>query len=155
MKWYCDEVLSTIVGKIIWRKQRGKEVISDIATVSDEAFGYLLLDNYYDFWTRKDGDDVLKPKWTDPKTGATLDQGWTEEGIHQFNKYIKRVTRHRKKDNDFEEEYMTGYEDKKRRRTNQDGSQAGVAVLDTKGANFSDGESSEEESDTSEEDNNT
>ena len=50
---------------------------------------------------------------------------------------------------------MTGYEDKKRRRTNQDGSQAGVAVLDTKGANFSDGESSEEESDTSEEDNNT
>ena len=48
--FFCDHVLSQVVGKSDWKTRGSKALISDMATVSDEAFAILLIENNYDVW---------------------------------------------------------------------------------------------------------
>ena len=40
-----------------WRELCTKQKISDFATVSDEAFAYLLVENYWDGWSTRKSDE--------------------------------------------------------------------------------------------------
>jgi len=45
---FCENFLSRIVGMTIWKDSCTKQKVSEMATVSDEAFTYLLIENYWD-----------------------------------------------------------------------------------------------------------
>ena len=47
---FCESILACVVGKTWWSSKAGKKTVSEMATVSDEAFGLLLLENSYDMW---------------------------------------------------------------------------------------------------------
>ena len=50
---FCDYFLSKVVGSSIWRDCCTKQRVSDMATILDEAFAFLLLENYWDEWSKK------------------------------------------------------------------------------------------------------
>jgi hypothetical protein len=89
---FCDHVLSQVVGKNDWKTRAGKETISSIATVSDEAFSILLLENNYQVWKEDalgacgEGQGVkASSKYTVNGAGTRKYQGWTPEGLKRFN----------------------------------------------------------------------
>jgi len=50
---FCDNFHSRIVGFTFWRDNCTKQKISEMAMVLDEAFAYLLIENYWDEWSTK------------------------------------------------------------------------------------------------------
>jgi len=51
---FCDFFLSKVVGVNSWTDDCTKKRVSEMATVSDEAFAYLLIENYWDTWASVD-----------------------------------------------------------------------------------------------------
>jgi len=51
---FCDFFLSRVVGVSIWKDGSSKIKVSNMATASDEAFEYLLIENYWDQWSTVD-----------------------------------------------------------------------------------------------------
>jgi hypothetical protein len=88
---FCDHVLSQVVGKNDWKTRAGKEMISSIATVSDEAFAILLVENNYQVWeddalgTCGEGGVKASSRYTVNGAGTKKYQGWTREGLKRFN----------------------------------------------------------------------
>ena len=93
-QWYCENFLSVIVGKQIYKKEKANKLISAIATRSDEALLLVLMENSVEHWTA----EVLDPneeneKWPEAKyTSKGNDSkkhlGWSEEGIERYNYYM-------------------------------------------------------------------
>jgi len=50
MEIFCNHFLACVVGKHDWKQQTKKELISQVATISDEAFALLVLENIWDEW---------------------------------------------------------------------------------------------------------
>ena len=50
---FADSFLSRVVGVAYWRKHCAKMTIRDMATILDEAFALLLLENYWESWSTK------------------------------------------------------------------------------------------------------
>ena len=48
--FYCDYFLQCVVGRRGWKKGVDSTEVREIATVTDEAFGLLLLENSWDKW---------------------------------------------------------------------------------------------------------
>ena len=97
---FCDTLLLQVVGRNIWKAMGTEAYISKIATVSDEAFAILLLENNYDVWKEDvvgtsnggvSGNVVPRPfakttsKYTLNGAGTKKNQGWTNEGVNWFN----------------------------------------------------------------------
>lgn len=53
MTLFCNQFLACVTGKNDW-KQQTKNLIRDFATVSDEAFALLVLENIWDKWIKMD-----------------------------------------------------------------------------------------------------
>ena len=51
-KHFCEQFLSIVVGVVTWRQQSLVKNVSQIATVSDEAFVLLCLENNWDKWVQ-------------------------------------------------------------------------------------------------------
>ena len=51
---FCDVFLSKVIGATTWRDGCINLKVSDMATASDEAFTYLLIENYWDNWATLD-----------------------------------------------------------------------------------------------------
>jgi len=51
---FCEYFISKIVGISVWRDSCTKQKVSEIVTISDEAFAYLLVENYWDDWSKKE-----------------------------------------------------------------------------------------------------
>jgi len=51
---FCDSFLSRIVGISIWREGCQKKKVSEMASASDEALAYLLVENYWEYWSNLD-----------------------------------------------------------------------------------------------------
>ena len=62
MQMFCDTWLPCVVGKVEWKKSRCIKPMSEIATVSDEAFTLLVLENIWDVWTNVPMDEWNKTK---------------------------------------------------------------------------------------------
>ena len=50
---FCDEILSCVVGRHQWCQLSWQQPISELTTISDEAFAHLLVENSWDVWTDK------------------------------------------------------------------------------------------------------
>jgi len=100
---FCDNFLSRIVGIAVWKEGYQKKKISELASASDEAFAYLLIENYWDHWSTldtkayksevtfdKESNKRIKRtstwgKYTKSAYGARRYGGWTTSGLLRFN----------------------------------------------------------------------
>ena len=88
---FCDYFLSKVVGSSIWRDCCTRQKVSDMATISDEAFAFLLVENYLDEWPKKKLEeyvaeasfDETTSKWKKRKVtwGNTQKEHWEHANI--------------------------------------------------------------------------
>jgi hypothetical protein len=107
-QWFFGEFLECVSGKRVWSRHKYHTLISEavnrdtgvqIITVSDEAFGLLLLENYMEKWKRKfvakaNGvvlEKKLDGKFTASTKGNFVFGGWSKAGQKQFNFYVNMV----------------------------------------------------------------
>ena len=98
-QYFLTRILSAInPGVTNFNTRKSRELISDIFTVSDEAFGLMMIHNEYRVWVEqkkiKDGPDPRrkgreKKRYCDQRSGSK--DGWTQEGMRVFSKLCKRV----------------------------------------------------------------
>jgi len=55
---FCDLFLSKVVGVITWRDGCTMLNVSEMSMASDEAFTYLLMENYWDTWAMVDLESI-------------------------------------------------------------------------------------------------
>ena len=48
MTIFCNQFLSCVTGKHDWKRQTNSELIREFATISDEAFALLILENIWE-----------------------------------------------------------------------------------------------------------
>lgn len=101
---FCERLLSHIVGKVDWKTKGSTEMISTIATVSDEAFAILTLESNYSLWKEDvlgvtGGGTKAVSRYTQNGAGTKKYQGWTDEGLRRFNVLAAMVHADRVHDN--------------------------------------------------------
>ena len=107
---FIDYILSAVIGKRKYRENKCVKLLSNYATVTDEAFGILVLENQYDHWVDMHNKGVFKestvlPKYTNGGSSAVCSgklkryQGWSVEGINRFNEIFDMVTNDQKSEN--------------------------------------------------------
>ena len=106
--WFFGEFMECVSGKRVWSRHKYHNLISEavnrdtgvqIITVSDEAFGLLLLENYLDKWKKQfvakaNGvvlDKKLDGKYTASSKGNYVFGGWSKAGQKRFNYYVRMV----------------------------------------------------------------
>jgi hypothetical protein len=89
---FCDTFLSNVVGRNIYNSNVGETKMSKIATVNDEAFALVNVENSIEQWKDKVSDPTKtnKSKWKPSKYTANPSEarkygGWSFEGIRRFN----------------------------------------------------------------------
>lgn len=109
----CDYLLPSIVGKCRFRKFAHQMKISDFVTRSDEAFLYLILENIWEramdmvdngISTHKESN--VKTKYTERGASAKAYNGWTDEGLIQYNVLMAQVRKNRKQYKGVEDMYL-------------------------------------------------
>ena len=116
-KWFLDYIIPAVVGKKYFNDLIYDKYVSEIITVSDEAFGLLCFSNYYESillnLTSPNKTKQTKPLYT--KSGSISVKGnsnivfkhcgWTFEGLKLYNTLFKKVEQDRLKNNMFDEIY--------------------------------------------------
>jgi hypothetical protein len=116
--FFADVCMECVAGKIDWKNQRSTVPMSKVASVTDEAFALLLLDNGYYQWcdmARVDNPtkrSTLAPKYTQgrSKGGSRRYEGWSTEGIDRFNELTDMVKKNRTDYKEWEWVYMADKE---------------------------------------------
>ena len=122
--FFCDTFLSCVVGKIRYRRLVKGNPMTEVATISDEAFAHLLLENNFDRWVdihksrpiahslpgkKKRWESDVLPKYTVGGLAATGGsrkyKGWTNEGIARYNTLFAAVKADRRKNKNFDVQY--------------------------------------------------
>jgi len=124
---FCENFLSKVVGITSWRDNCTKSTVSEMATVSDEAFAYLLVENYWSKWSAVDLETYQKEstfengsvkkkkrtatfgKYTQNAYGAKRFGGWTREGLIRFNVLYAEVKADREKNGIVVEQNFKNY----------------------------------------------
>jgi hypothetical protein len=99
--WVCMNLMKCVVGCTKWSRRYYKENISSLATVSDESFLILTIENNYNRWVDEseldDEDDDAKNKIAEAlytnsgnsrgngKGSSRRFHGWSRDGYHRFN----------------------------------------------------------------------
>ena len=106
---FCSYFLSNVIGKQTYNKKVIQVTMSEIATVSDEAFVMLCLENSMERWeheAREPAEKRLDAKYTASPAEASKYGGWTNEGMRRFNKLQREIVpAMRRKIENLEEEY--------------------------------------------------
>lgn len=117
---FYDMVLSLVVGKYDWKKKCNTIKIQDFVTVSDEAFGLLLLENSWSMWkaAAANGENNNKENnhctslYTVNGAGTKKNHGWKIEGLKRFVELVQAVRDNREKDGGkFDAEYLAAKKD--------------------------------------------
>ncbi len=101
---FFEFFLPGVVGKKKFKNRVEFEHVSKIATVTDEAFAILLLENSWEKWgdelekNTKDPTKLIPTKWTSTKNTGKRYCGWKTDGMEHFNKLHKMVVKDRKMD---------------------------------------------------------
>ena len=95
--------------------------LSEVFTVSDEAFALLLVDNYWEKWEnvlkkdtlekeKKADKSLFKARYTDSEAGRNED-GYSDEGLQKYNELVKMVSekRNEQKTGEDLEEYLMAH----------------------------------------------
>ncbi len=122
---FCNTFLACVVGKNRWNMQiKHGAKVDAVATVSDEAFALLLLENYWDFMEQVDKKEFYSlasstrqkrdhrdneaadqsktkatGKWTSSWRGSRRYCGWNSEGLLRFNELVAIVKQDRTDNN--------------------------------------------------------
>ena len=114
--FFCDFLLGCVTGMKRFAKDSRSRNISEIATVSDEAFALVLLDNNYKVWLDMVSNGITKGSTVDPEYtngGNSMSngrsrkyKGWSDAGIDQYNALFDRVQEDRTERPDFEKSYL-------------------------------------------------
>jgi len=104
-----------VVGSSIWRDCCTRQSVSDMATILDEAFAFMLVENYWDEWSKKKLEEYVAErsfdettskqkkrkvtwgKYTKGALGAHQYYGWNQDGINRFNHICQEVKEDREK----------------------------------------------------------
>ena len=139
-RWFCNNILSEVIGNVEFQKLMKYELLSKFVTVSDEAFALLCFKNYYAFVhynvLQKEGmddEDVEKlnkkvaPLYT--KQGATRKSrkskgcfkysGWTMEGMMEYNELMDKIRKDRSENEEFDN-YLLMYNIQKNKNMQKD-----------------------------------
>jgi len=124
--WFFNAFLECVCGANIWRTAKTTQLVSaaretngsKIVSISDEAFGLLLIDNYFEKWQilaegdvedtepaqqaesgtgwgKKKANSRRPGKYTKKAMGHCKYGGWNSNGIQQFNALRKLVEQDR------------------------------------------------------------
>ena len=114
--FFCDHLLGAVTGMKKFAKASRSRWISNIATISDEAFALVLLENNYEVWVDMQTRGVTKGSSVDPKytnggnsvgNGRSRKyKGWSDEGIERYNELFDRVKKDRENNTFFDRYYM-------------------------------------------------
>lgn len=105
-RYFIGRVMPAVNANITrYNRRKGKDLLSEIFTVSDEAYALTLLDNYEERWRRQseteksdwNKEGFPKPKYTDCKSGRKA-QTWSKEGMETYNKWCHKIKEMRTKD---------------------------------------------------------
>jgi len=117
MDYFVDHVLCCVVGKSRIKNLKSVDLLSKLVTAQHEAFALLVLKNSEARWNdqlqRDSKTSLIAPlytKTTDNKSAGTKQfEGWSSEGMAEYNRIIKLVKYHRKMERSIkqsmEEEY--------------------------------------------------
>lgn len=125
-----DCVLRCVVGKAQWKALlKNGSNISNIVSVSDEAFCLLVLDNGWDRWTKIVKENItcskkcrkMKSKYTNEnRIGPIMFDGWKIEGLEKYNDYVYQVLVDRETHPDYDSEYTAKLAYKNGKKMNQE-----------------------------------
>jgi hypothetical protein len=95
--WLLDNIAPLIVGSEKYKADYKRVPPTSWMTPSSEAFAVLCLENYYDNIQdiASNQSTVRKPLWTNKGLGAKRNQGWSLEGLTNFDKYCVEVKTNR------------------------------------------------------------
>jgi hypothetical protein len=111
---FCDTFLSNVIGRNDYNSKVGHTVISEMASVGDEAFAIVCVENSIDRWKDEVEDPAKtnKAKWKPTKYTANPSEaskygGWSQEGIRRFNSLCQTIVPEmRQRTIKLEEEYV-------------------------------------------------
>jgi hypothetical protein len=111
---FCDAFLSNVIGRNEYNSSVGHTVISEMASVGDEAFAIVCVENSIDRWKEEVEDPAKtnKAKWKPTRYTANPSEaskygGWSLEGIRRFNSLCQTIVPEmRQRTIKLEEEYV-------------------------------------------------
>ncbi len=143
---FSEVVLSCVVGKTSWKMNSGTRKLSEFVTVSDEAFGLLLMFNSWEVWkmmseNAKEGKPIgkakresnsqqgqgglLLTKYTSNGAYVKKNKGWSDAGLDCFLNLVQKVRDDREQDSgkanggSFEDSFKTKMAEKLKKRLQQ------------------------------------
>merc|ERR1712194_465804 len=129
-----------------FNEKKYKDLISDIYSVADEAFGLLIIYNEWHVWQKQDeqikkGESITREqkRFCDGKSGNR--QGWTLEGIKLYNSLCRQVSVRRNETKN--EELMI----RKRFAEEKQASENGITTTNTKGSTTDEADGGSSDSD--------
>ena len=99
---FYEDMVQSVVGHKSWRKSRSKLLISEAMSTSQEATALWILKNYEHKWNNN---SVNVAKFTGSTRGNRMFQGWSMDGIQEYNAITKHVIIDRKRGHAFEESF--------------------------------------------------
>ena len=122
MIMFVENFLACVVGKVQWKRNVKKNLITKFTTNSDEAFALLVLENGWDEWIKIDAHEhfISKRGLNEEKTrkvvgggcytaeakGSIWFGGWKEEGVLRFNELCEIVKKDRAENGSFDLRYL-------------------------------------------------
>ena len=122
-KYFVERILPAIApNRNKFKARKGKNKLSEIYTVTDEAFGLVMLLNELHCWEecaeKNETDRYGKKRFCDGRSGNQ--KGWSNRGIRIYHRLCKNVQRRRQKEESIKlEENM--YEDYSRNNKTRNG----------------------------------
>ncbi len=115
-KLYVDFFFGSVRGKKEWRKLKSKKCLQDCSTVNDEAYGLLVLENYWEVWEEMKEKGRKTSKGLEAKTlftvggqgqgGTKKHRGWNIAGMERFTELVQQIRKDREENRGFDEEYL-------------------------------------------------
>lgn len=100
-RYFVERILPAISpSRNRFKDRKGKTKLSEIFTISDEAFGLVMLLNEFHCWEeaaeKLPGERYAKKKFCDARSGNKI--GWSEKGTKVYNRICKNLRSRRNKD---------------------------------------------------------
>ena len=100
-RYFVERIMPAIApGRNKFKERKGKKLLSEIYTVTDEAFGLLMLLNELHCWEesakKQESDRYGKKRFCDGRSGNK--KGWSNRGIKIYNRLCKNVHRRRQQE---------------------------------------------------------
>jgi len=97
--WFGGNIVECVNGKKNWKRKKTTVLMGEACTVSDEAFGLLMLDNYWERWVsvfnKTPAKFVVKAAYTSSTSGHRKYFSWSPEGLTRFNELYQMVKKQR------------------------------------------------------------